>query len=127
LAVILDTNALSALADGEGALEPILRQASEIAIPVIVLGEYQFGIRRSRNRKPYERWLVEIIAACRILVVDDSTAGWYAEVRDQLTNSGRPIPSNDLWIAALVRQHGLPLLSRDGHFDVVAGLQRIGW
>jgi tRNA(fMet)-specific endonuclease VapC len=125
--VILDTNALSALADGDGALEPILRQASEIAIPVIVLGEYQFGIRCSRNRKAYERWLAETIAACRVLVVDDSTAGWYAEVRGELTNNGRPIPSNDLWIAALTRQHRLPLLSRDGHFDFVAGLKRIGW
>jgi tRNA(fMet)-specific endonuclease VapC len=125
--LILDTNALSALADGDGALEPVVRQATEIAIPVIVLGEYQFGIRRSRNRKLYERWLAEITAASRVLVVDDSTAGVYAEVRDELKHSGRPIPSNDLWIAALVRQYGLPLVSRDGHFDFVAGLKRIGW
>jgi len=66
-------------------------------------------------------------AACRVLIVDDITAGRYAEVRNQLKQSGRPIPSNDLWIAALARQHGLPLLSRDGHFDFVCGLQRIGW
>lgn len=125
--MILDTNALSALADGDGALEPVLRQASEIAIPVIVLGEYLFGIRQSRNRKPYERWLAEMTAACRVLIVDDLTAGRYAEVRGELKQNGRPIPSNDLWIAALVRQHRLPLLSRDGHFDFVAGLQRIGW
>ena len=125
--MILDTNALSALADGDGALEPILRQASEIAIPVIVLGEYQFGIRQSRNRKPYERWLAEMTAASRVLVVDENTAARYAEVRGELKNSGRPIPSNDLWIAALARQHGLPLLSRDGHFDFVAGLKRIAW
>jgi tRNA(fMet)-specific endonuclease VapC len=74
LALILDTNALSALADGDTALEPLLLQASEIAIPVIVLGEYQFGIRRSRNRKLYERWLAEMTASCRILVVDDITS-----------------------------------------------------
>jgi predicted nucleic acid-binding protein len=61
------------------------------------------------------------------LAVDESTAGLYAEVRDELKHSGRPMPSNDLWIAALVRQYGLPLLSRDGHFDFVAGLKRIGW
>lgn len=125
--MILDTSALSALADGDGALEPILRQASEIAIPVIVLGEYLFGIRQSRHRKPYERWLAEVTAASRVLVVDDGTAGQYADVRDELKNGGRPIPSNDLWIAALVRQHGLPLLSRDEHFDVVTGLKRIAW
>jgi predicted nucleic acid-binding protein len=115
------------LADGDGALELVLRQASEIAIPVIVLGEYQFGIRQSRSRKPYERWLAEMTAACRVLIVDDITAGRYAEVRNELRKSGCPIPSNDLWIAALVRQHSLPLLSRDRHFDFVAGLQRIGW
>lgn len=55
--MILDTNALSALADGDEMLEPVVRQASEIALPVIVLGEYHYGIRRSRNRKRYERWL----------------------------------------------------------------------
>lgn len=125
--MILDTNALSALADGDEALEPVVRQVSEIAIPVIVLGEYLYGIRRSRNRKPYERWLAEMTAACRVLLVDDSTAGRYAEVREELKHSGRPIPSNDLWIAALARQYSLPLLSRDGHFDFVAGVKRIGW
>jgi predicted nucleic acid-binding protein len=46
---------------------------------------------------------------------------------DCLKQSGRPLPSNDLWIAALARQHRLPLLSRDGHFDFVSALQRIGW
>jgi len=48
-------------------------------------------------------------------------------VRDELKRSGRPIPGNDLWIAALARQHALPLLSRDRHFDLVPGVQRIGW
>jgi len=105
----------------------VLRQASEIAIPAIVLGEYQFGIRQSRNRKPYELWLAEMTAACPVPIVDDITAGRYAEVRNELKQSGRRIPSNDLWIAALVRQHSLPLLSRERHFDFVAGLQRIGW
>jgi tRNA(fMet)-specific endonuclease VapC len=92
-----------------------------------VLGEYQFGIRQSRNRRPYERWLTKVIAANRVLVVDEITSDRYAEVRNELKQSGRPIPSNDLWIAVLARQHGLPLLSRDGHFDFVSALQRIGW
>jgi predicted nucleic acid-binding protein len=64
---------------------------------------------------------------CRILFVDEGTAGTYADVRHELKNSGHPIPSNDLWIAALARQYGLPLLSRDRHFDSVSGLMRIGW
>jgi predicted nucleic acid-binding protein len=125
--VILDSDGLSALADGDTNLEPLLQQADEIAIPAIVLGEYKYGIRQSRHRMRYERWLAEVLASCRVLVVDEGTAGHYAEVRDELKRSGRPIPGNDLWISALARQHALPLLSRDQHFDLVPGLRRVGW
>jgi tRNA(fMet)-specific endonuclease VapC len=127
LALILDTNALSAIADGDEAVEPAIRQAREIAMPVIVLGEYKYGIRRSRNRRLYEKWLAEFVAACRVLPVDENTAERYAEVRDELRRAGLPIPRNDLWIAALARQYALPLLSRDAHFDNVAGLNRVAW
>ena len=125
--MILDTNGLSALADGDPALEPILRQAAGIALPVIVLGEYGYGIRQSRNRVRYERWLAEAVASYQVLAVDEVTARHYAEVREDLKRLARPIPANDLWIAALARQHRLPILSRDWHFDLIPGLKRIGW
>ncbi len=125
--MILDTNALSALADGDLTLEPILREASGVAVPVIVMGEYRYGIRQSRHRLRYEQWLAEAALSYRVLAVDEGTAEQYAEVRLELKSRGRPIPSNDLWIAALVRQHRLPLLSRDQHFDFVPRLRRIGW
>jgi tRNA(fMet)-specific endonuclease VapC len=127
LEVILDTNGLSAVADGDVTLEPILRQATRVAVPVIVLGEYLYGIRQSRNRVRYEQWLAEAIASYRMLAVDEATAEHYAEVREELKRKARPIPANDLWIAALARQHRLPILSRDRHFDFVPGLKRIGW
>ena len=125
--MILDTNGLSAMADGDTSLEPLLQQAAEIAVPVIVLGEYRYGIRQSRHRIRYERWLAKVLAGCRVLAVDEETAGHYAEIRDELKRSGRPIPGNDLWIAALARQHALSLLSRDQQFDFVPGLKRVGW
>ena len=125
--MILDTNGLSALADGDLTLEPILRQAAGIALPAIVLGEYRYGIRQSRNRMRYERWLAEAVTGYQVLNVDEETAGHYAEVREELKRKGCPIPANDLWIAALARQHRLPLLSRDRHFDFVPGLKRVGW
>jgi len=125
--VILDTNALSAMADGNAELEPVLRRATEAAVPAIVLGEYRYGIRRSRDRSRYEQWLPVVLAGCRVLAVDEGTAEHYAEIRDELKRRGRPIPANDVWIAALARQHKLPLLSRDKHFDFVPGLTRIGW
>lgn len=126
--MILDTNGLSAMADGDLKLEPLLHRADEIAVPAIVLGEFLYGIRQSRNRPQYERWLAEkLIPGCRVLVVDEATAEKYAEVRDELKRIGRPIPANDLWIAALARQYALPLLSRDQHFDFVPRLKRVAW
>jgi tRNA(fMet)-specific endonuclease VapC len=125
--VILDTNGLSAVAEGESALEPILRKAAQIAIPVIVLGEYRYGISHSRKRKHYERWLAEYLPTFRILDVDERTTLSYSAVRTELKRAGTPIPSNDVWIAALCRQHSLPLLSRDRHFDAVAGIRRLEW
>ena len=125
--MILDTNGLSAVADGDPALEPLLRRAAEIALPVIVLGEYRYGIRQSRHRVRYERWLAEALAGYRVLAVDEDTAGHYAEVREELKRLARPISANDLWIAALARQHRLPVLSRDRHFDFVPRLKRLAW
>lgn len=125
--MILDTNSLSAVADGHSALESILRKAAQIAIPVIVLGEYRYGISQSRDRKHYEQWLIEYLPKFRILDVDEQTTVPYSAVRTELKKAGTPIPSNDVWIAALCRQHSLPLLSRDRHFDAVRGLKRLEW
>ncbi len=115
------------MADGDLMLEPVLHGAAEIAIPVIVLGEYRYGISHSRHQSRYERWLAEAIGNCRVLVLDDGTSERYAAVRNELRRTGHPIPGNDLWIAALTRQHDLPLLRRDRHFDLFPNLQRVGW
>jgi tRNA(fMet)-specific endonuclease VapC len=125
--VILDTNALSAMADGDPDLEPALRRTNAVALPVIALGEYRYGVRQSRHRAKYEKWLADLMESCRVLNVDGDTAEHYAEVRDELKRSGQPIPGNDVWIAALARQHDLPILSRDRHFDFVTSLRRIDW
>jgi tRNA(fMet)-specific endonuclease VapC len=125
--MLLDTNALSAVADNDPAAVRIFRDAESIELPVIVLGEYRFGIAHSRRRGEYEKWLKELIAATRVLAVDEETSSHYARVRAELKKAGRPIPSNDLWIAALARQHRLPLMTRDQHFDAISDLKRIGW
>lgn len=109
--MILDTNALSAIADGESGAARRFASAAQVAIPVIVLGEYRFGIAKSRHRREYERWLAQMVDVSRVLGVDEKTAEWYAELRIQLKAAGTPIPSNDAWIAALCRQHTLPILS----------------
>jgi predicted nucleic acid-binding protein len=127
LEVILDTNALSAIADGEPGAVAAISKARLIAIPVVVLGEYLFGIAQSRRRAEYERWINESLRTCRVLEISAETAARYAELWLELKRSGTPIPSNDAWIAALCRQYALPVLSQDQHFDLVKGIQRVPW
>ena len=105
--MILDTNGLSAVADGEPELEPVLRKAAQVAIPVIVLGEYRYGISHSRDHGRYEEWLNQYLPSFRILAVDEQTALSYSIIRTELRTAGTPIPSNDVWIAALCRQHSM--------------------
>ena len=127
MALILDTNALSAVADGENSAIEIVGRAERLAVPVIVLGEYRLGIAQSRQKTSYESWLRQWIAAVLVLDIDEGTTHSYAAIGVELKKMGRPIPVNDLWVAALCRQHSLPLLTRDRHFDLVSGLRRFDW
>lgn len=125
--MILDTNALSAFADGNAALGEVLRREARACIPVIVLGEFRYGIALSRHRVAYERWLLSQLRHFEVLPVTDHTVISYAAVRVVLKQQGTPIPANDAWIAALALQHRLPVLSRDRHFDSVPQLARREW
>ncbi len=125
--MILDTNALSAAAEGDPAVLAHLARADQVAIPVIVLGEYRYGIAQSHHRATYANWLKALLNDCLVLDINEPTTHEYAGITLELKRQGTPIPTNDIWIAALCRQHGMPLLSRDQHFDLVEGLRRIGW
>jgi tRNA(fMet)-specific endonuclease VapC len=127
VALILDTNALSAIADGEASAMEIVERAERLAVPVIVLGEYRVGIAQSRQRAIYQNWLREWISAVVVLDIDEETTHSYAAIALELKKKGKPVPTNDLWIAAACRQHSLPLLSRDKHFDLISGLRRLDW
>jgi predicted nucleic acid-binding protein len=127
VALILDTNAVSAAADREPEALEIVARAEILAVPLIVLGEFRLGIAQSRHRASYERWLRDWTAAVTVLDIDEETTPFYAAIGLDLKKRGKPIPTNDLWIAAICRQYSLPLLSRDRHFDLVPRLQRIAY
>jgi tRNA(fMet)-specific endonuclease VapC len=127
LEVILDTNALSALFDGDARLKAVLAKAARISLPVIVLGEYRFGLLGSRMRKTIEPALDALQDESDVIAIDTDTVRPYAKLRDQLKRAGTPIPSNDVWIAAIAVQHGLPIVSQDEHFDLVSGIRRLSW
>ena len=99
----------------------------ELCVPVIVLGEYRYGIRQSRYRRSYEQWPDSALQDLTVLPVLDSTTKEYAALFQELRNAGTPIPTNDVWIAALCREHRLPVISRDEHFGVVPSLHCISW
>ena len=125
--MILDTNALSAFVDGDTDVGAILKEQQRASIPVIVLGEFRYGILGSRHRKTYEEWLDRHLKHFDLLAITAETTLPYSQLRATLKRVGRPIPANDVWIAALAIQHRLPILSRDEHFDALPNVRRISF
>jgi predicted nucleic acid-binding protein len=116
--ILLDTSAYSALLRGDERVRDALRQAEEVRVNPVVLGELLAGFLRGRHRRRNEEELRQFLASPRVHIVpiDEQTAERYALVLAALRRRGRPIPSNDLWIAASAAQHGLRLLTLDAHF-----------
>jgi predicted nucleic acid-binding protein len=127
--MILDTNALSALGNDDRAILDRLHlpDTPKPYFCFICLGEYRTGLLNStRPQKPLAM-LERLCASWDTLHSDDSTITHYADIGHHLKTIGRPIPTNDIWIAALARQHAMPVLSRDRHFDFIPGIQRLEW
>jgi tRNA(fMet)-specific endonuclease VapC len=127
VALIFDTNALSAFADGDEKLLRAVESEHELALPTIVLGEYLYGIHQSRLRASYQAWIKANLLFFTLLPIVHETAERYAEIRRELKDAGTPIPTNDLWIAALARHHRMRLVTRDGHFRAIQGLRVVLW
>jgi predicted nucleic acid-binding protein len=125
--LLLDTNAVSALLMGAPGIREVLSEADRHALPVIVVGEYRFGLLRSRSQRELEPLLDRLVLESELLVVDDATTRHYAQLREGLRRRGKPLPENDVWIAALSVQHRLAIATLDVHFDAVAGVTRVGW
>lgn len=126
--MILDTNAVSALLAGHDiALNSLLQGNSRQHLPLPVVAEYQYGILALNRPQRLAALLRRLEAESAVLCPDRATADHYAAIAHDLRQRGTPIPENDLWIAALARQYSLPIVSRDAHFDYVAGIRRLGW
>jgi predicted nucleic acid-binding protein len=115
---LLDTSAYSALQRGHQPILDLLRRSETVAVPAVVLGElysgFRAGNRRAENTAQLERFLSK--PSVRVLNVTQETALRYAEIDVYLRKKGRPIPRNDVWIAAVALEHGLQLLTLDDRF-----------
>ena len=125
--VALDTNRYTDLCRGEVAVVETVELAEEVWLPFIVLGElragFAVGSQGPRNEAVLRRFLLK--PAIGVLFADEQTTHHYGAVYRQLRKQGTPIPTNDMWIAALVLQHSLILLARDAHFDALPQLPRV--
>ena len=116
--VLLDTSAYSALQRGHQPVLDVMRRSETVAVSAVVLGElysaFRAGSRWAENTAQLAQFLSK--PSVRVLNVTEETALRYAEVDVYLRKKGRPIPRNDVWIAAVALEHGLQLLTLDVHF-----------
>lgn len=125
--MILDTNALSAVGNQEPAILDFLLNSPAPVLCFIAVAEYRRGLLGSVRPQAGIELLAAFQATFPLLHSDDETISHYADIGHKLKTIGRPIPTNDVWIAALARQHALPVLSRDRHFDFIPGVERLAW
>ncbi len=96
-----------------------LSKYSEIFIPSIAVGELYFGAYRSSNSSKHIKQINQFLENCIVISVDYETADFYGKIKTALKDKGRPIPENDIWIAAIAAQHNLPLFTADQHFKEI--------
>ena len=125
--IALDTNRYTDLARGVGEVVDVVTHAEAVFVPFVVLAELRAGFAVGTRGRANERALRRFLAkpGVETLYADDQTTHHYASLFRQLRQQGTPIPTNDLWIAALVVQHGLSLCARDRHFDHLPQIDRL--
>ena len=124
--VAIDTNRYRDFCEGKDESVRCFRSASRIGVPFCVLAELRAGFACGTLGRRNEGALATFLNSPRVMILfaDEQTTFHYARIFRQLREQGTPIPTNDIWIAALVQQHDLQLFSRDAHFDVLPQLAR---
>ncbi|MFN0103899.1 MAG: type II toxin-antitoxin system VapC family toxin [Bryobacteraceae bacterium] len=124
---LLDSNIIIAALEGDEWVLSKLDRVVEVFVPAVALGELYFGAAKSG--RPVENTArIERFAADRAIVAcDHGVAREYGRLKQRLKEKGRPIPENDIWIAAAALHHGMTLVTRDGHFGEVEHLLTMNW
>ena len=108
------------LRNGDPEIAAALTSAAELYLPLTALGELRYGVRHSGQRRAEEQ-LEQFLREVIILYPNEETTRAYAALKHHLAVKGRPIPENDIWIAATAQSHGLHLYCIDAHFNELAG------
>ena len=123
--IALDTNVVIDIFNNKTSVIALLRSYSDIYLPVTVCGELLFGAKNSHKSVENEKKFSNFIQDCHILNVNILIAEEYAKIRKELKTKGRPIPENDIWIAATCIINNIPLATFDSNFNHIDGLTRI--
>ena len=124
---LIDTNFAINLFSRLKTVEEQLSSDPDLYLSTIVLGELFFGAYRSRNVRHNIERIADLTKSMRVLSCDEKTSECYGVLKNQLHKKGRPIPENDLWLAALAHQHNLILVTRDRHFQEIEQLRTTAW
>lgn len=124
---LLDTNIVIALFVNKTTVKDNLAKTDEVFVSSVVIGELFYGAYKSARAKEKLARISEFAASSIVLGCDPETAHYYGEIKNSLHLKGRPVPENDIWIAAIAMQHRLTLVTRDTHFNEIENLKSAAW
>jgi tRNA(fMet)-specific endonuclease VapC len=113
---LLDTNIIISLFNDEPDIDEIIFNAEEVFVPCIAIGELYYGANKSSRIQENTNHITEFTAVNTVLSCDVNTAIRYGNIKNLLKEKGKPIPENDIWIAAITQQFDLTLITKDKHF-----------
>jgi len=125
--ILLDTNIVIEFFKGNANVVAQLETKDTLKIPFVVLGELYLGAYRSSNTPKHIDQINGFLDKCDVIAANAETADNYAIIKTQLLKKGKPIPENDIWIAAIAKQNGLILITRDKHFNEINGIKIDAW
>jgi tRNA(fMet)-specific endonuclease VapC len=124
---VLDTNIVSAWLKGETAVADNIDKAESVFLPIIAVGELYYGASFSTQIEKNLSDLKKLTSRYPILTLDEETTSIYGVIKSNLRKKGKPIPENDIWIAAIAIQNDIPLVTRDAHFKEIEEASVVAW
>lgn len=124
---LLDTNIIVALFKNDDNVRNRIAASPEVFVPAIAVGELYYGAQHSVHAEKNMNQVREFTENITVLACESATAEHYGQIKNELKTKGRPLPENDVWIAAIAKQHSLTVVTRDRHFKEIDALLLEEW
>jgi tRNA(fMet)-specific endonuclease VapC len=124
---LLDTNIIIAWLQGETAIADKIEKSEEVYIPIIVVGELYYGAAFSSHVQKNIKEIKKLTSNYNVLLIDEEASFHYGNIKTALRKIGKPIPENDIWIAAIALRYELIVVTRDNHFKIIDSISLQNW